>query len=302
MGGKEAIGRASFVSYMGKLCVARLIDPIDYPQPRGPMAVSAADEMMRATGPLAVLSACAAAGPVFAPAMADVSSVVSMPAGVRQAGMGQVGSLFGLGLERRCVSAGVVRTGFEELRTAVASAPVNYLLVIEEARLWAAARDGLALAARLAVSAARKQGATPNGQSPLVERGAFRVAAFTYRPPVCGVPGVFCTGEPFRPGVIGVSSALSMPDAAPMVIEALASGARTWAKGGPSRYSAAMDAVLAADPAKIRECETCGAPQIARLSSPRARYCSDACRAQGRRERQRTAQQGRESCHELAVC
>lgn len=301
MGKKDALGRACFVTYMGRLCVARLIDPLDYPQPKSGLAVSAADEIMRATGPLAVLEACAASGPLIAPDMADVSRVGRVPGGIRQAGLGQIGSMFGPGAERRCACAAALRTGFQELRAALAEAPPNNLLVIEEARLWAAAREGLALAARLASAAACGPGAAVAAKI-LVERDRFRVAAFACRPPVCGVPGVICSGEPFRPGVIGVPASLSMPDAAEMIRRALRAGAGAWSGGGPSRYAAAMEAVVSADAAKIRECESCGAPQIARLASPRARYCSDACRAQGRRVRQRAARQGRESCHELAVC
>lgn len=301
MGKRDALGRACFVTYMGRLCVARLIDPIDYPQPKSDAAVSAADEIMRATGPLAVLEACAASGPLIAPDRADVSRVGRVPGGVRQAGLGQIGSLFGPGAERRCACAAALRTGFQELRAALAAAPSNNLLVIEEARLWAAARDGLALAARLAASEARVPG-VPASTQILTERGGFRVVAFACRPPVCDVPGVVCSGEPFRPGVVGVPASLSMQDAAEMLRRALYAGAEAWSGSGPSRYAAAMGAVVSADAAKIRECESCGAPQIARLASPRARYCSDACRAQGRRVRQHAARQRRESCHELAVC
>ncbi len=282
-----------FVSYMGRLCIARVVDPAGLPQPHGTLAEAAADGIMRATGPLAALLAASGAGPLVSPNLARAFRAGEMPAGVRQAGMAQIGSLFGQGVEGRGAVAGIVRVGFERLRAEVAAASPRKLVVMEDARLWAAARDGLSLAALLAVP----------GSGALALRGGYRVAAFPFRPPVCGVPGVVCSGEPFRPGVVGVTAEVSDKGAAEMVRAALDCGARSWAAGGPSRYAAAMAAVLSARPERIGVCETCGAVQIARLSSPRAKYCSDACRARKRRDVRRGESREKGVCNGFAaVC
>ncbi len=300
MGTRTVLDRGCFVMFMGKLCVARIIDPSDFSQPRGAMAKSAADALMRATGPLSMLDAAHAAGPIISPAMAVACRAGNLPRGLAEASVGQVGSVLGFGKEGRAAGAATVRRGLDDLRSAAAAAPAEALLVMEEAGLWAAARDGLALCARLAAPMA---GWSDGIGRSFAVRGGFAVAAFAHRPPACARPGVVCSGEPFGPGVIGVSDSIRPAVAAAMIREALQNGAEAWADGGPSRYAAAMGAVLAARPDAIRECETCGAPQIARLASPRARYCSDSCRAQGRRSRQRAEQAaaGKGARHELAV-